>query len=196
MTPSEAPLLRLLSGFDPEVWIAWRPGDGADWAREQAALCFSDVAGPSSDEQVDGLARQLEVVARELQALGVVLNGFVHLPDPVAGVSFVVTVKLLEAGDGSEESLVALTLGEEQGLAEPSVAPFEGTLGVGVRVQRHVEVEGTVVDTLAYVWPRPDLGTDVLVSTSSVFLGVLLDAEDQVEELVRDLDLEVVDPTS
>lgn len=186
---SDLSALVLSSDADTDVWVVLTPGgDAAAWAAEEARLCFSETDEPYDDAQVEALAGQLRVVAQSLDP-DVVDAAFVHLPAPAQGAGFVVTVQIAPSGDGSEQALLELALGDREGLSEANVEPFEGELGAGLRVQQHLEQDGTVLDTLTYVWHRPDLGADVRVGTASAFLGELLDAEDDVEGLVRGLDV-------
>lgn len=185
-----SPTLTVLGDHDTDVWVLWSPDHGPEWPQEEAALCFSETDEPYDDDQVAGLAAQLQVVAEQLGGNPSIAAGFVHLPAPAQGSGFVVTVQLLLPCDGSEDALVDVATGRQQGLSEPTVEPFEGDLGTGLRVQYHLQAaDGTVVDNLVYVWHRPDLGTDVRVAVGSAFLGELLDAEHEVEELVRTLDV-------
>ncbi len=187
--------LDVTSDFDSDVWVAWRRSHEPGWAQEEAELCYSEIEDPYDDEQVAGLAAQLQVLDDHLTADPTVATAFAYLPAPAAGVAFDVTVELLVLGDGSDDALVRLATRGRAGLTEPNVEPFEGLLGAGLRVQQHVQLDdGTVFDTLAYVWHRPDLGTDVRVAVRSLDLGALLDAEDEVEELARGIDVAAVDP--
>jgi hypothetical protein len=173
--------------FDTDVWVGvpreWSDQtwtDPADWAREAAEA----VCGPDLDRG-DGLAAALAMVAASPlldPALG--QSCYVHLPSPDDD-PLPVWVQVLEAEGGLRE----LAQADEEAVEPPVVEAFTtDALGEGLRVLRYsLAAEDLLLVGLHYAHRVGDL--DVHVWTSSLTPARVLAALDDVDELVRGIEV-------
>lgn len=190
----------LVVDYDPAVWVLVDPGedDPEEWALTEAQTCLEETGTTPEPAEVAELSTVLLGAYDGTRDLA----GFVllHLPNPYGEAGPIAHVTVLDAGDGSMESLRALAGADEEGLVEPAVVDwFETPIGGAMRCTRYpTEPAGprflrrgsTTSMAVSYVWHLPALDTDIRLVCLSAEIEKLTAVLEDVDALARSVRVE------